>query len=89
MLAGDGVSDDGIGRPSDVDLAAEVDQALERSVVELLRDAPPLLLLTEDDVRREGLDEMTPPPLLGDVLEDDLHPAVRRRSRAAWWRVGR
>ena len=59
-----------------IDLAAQVDQRLQRTVVELLGDVAALLLLAEHDLAGVGLHEVVATGLGGDVLEDDLHPPI-------------
>ncbi len=72
-----------------VDLATQVDQILERAVVQFLGDSLPLLLLAEDDVGGEGLDQLALSSLLGHVLEHHLHPAiVPDVGRGVWHSVG-
>ena len=59
-----------------VDLAAQMDQGLQRPVVEFLGDVASLLFLSEHHLAGVGLDEVVPPGLGGHVLEDHLHPSV-------------
>ena len=59
-----------------VDLPAQVDEGLQRPVVELLGDVAPLLLLSEDHLIGVGLEQVVPSGLGRHVLEDHLHPPV-------------
>ena len=63
----------------EVDLAAEVDEGLDRPVVELLGDVAAFFLLAEHDPGRVRLHQVVATGLGGDVLEDHLHSPVVRR----------
>ena len=62
-----------------IDLPAQMNERLDRSIVELLGDVPSLLFLTEDDPSRVGFHEIPAAGLRGHVLEDDLHACLTVR----------